>query len=202
MSNLGPYLPLFSIVVWRDGIGMQERSLSDQNPGTTTPHRWRRIRVEAERESRGGGCEMRIEMEAGGEQTRRLRTNVLNFLDWAGTLGLCRCCYVIRTVSGLNLEACNIQNPEDIEKPVIAVNAVQQENYRNLYNTSLLVSPEEMEENQITFFKKLDNELNKSKYLLQGQGRGSSEGSSFAQYTNGCFDCITDQGAESRFSWI
>ncbi|CAI9756179.1 unnamed protein product [Fraxinus pennsylvanica] len=38
-----------------------------------------------------------------------------------------------RTINGLNLEACNIQNPEDIEKPVITVDTI--ESYTTPVNT-------------------------------------------------------------------
>lgn len=77
-----------------------------------------------------------------------------------------------RTFSGLNPEAGNLQNSEDIENPVIAVNTVQEENCRKLYNTELLVSPEELEENEITFFRKLDDELNKVNTFYKDQVEG------------------------------
>ncbi|KAK4403025.1 Phosphate transporter [Sesamum angolense] len=50
----------------------------------------------------------------------------------------------------------------DIENQVIAVDKVEQENSRNLYNSKLLVSPEDGEENESIFFKTLDDELNKT----------------------------------------
>ncbi|KAL2546732.1 Phosphate transporter PHO1-like protein 10 [Forsythia ovata] len=69
---------------------------------------------------------------------------------------------ILQEIRRIRQKAGNLQNSEDIENPVIAVNTVQQKNYRNLYNTKLLVSPEEVEENEIIFFKKLDDELNKA----------------------------------------
>ncbi|KAL0421030.1 UNVERIFIED_CONTAM: Phosphate transporter [Sesamum latifolium] len=58
--------------------------------------------------------------------------------------------------------ASNLEKEGDIENQVIAVDTVQQENSRNLYNTKLLVSPEDGEENESIFFKTLGDELNKT----------------------------------------
>ncbi|KAM7487458.1 hypothetical protein LguiB_024942 [Lonicera macranthoides] len=66
-----------------------------------------------------------------------------------------------RAFSGLNPQTSNFQSEGDIEDQVIAVNTVKREDSRKLYNTDFLMSPEEGQENEINFFKKLDNELNK-----------------------------------------
>ncbi|XP_059655822.1 phosphate transporter PHO1 homolog 10-like [Cornus florida] len=66
-----------------------------------------------------------------------------------------------RAFSGLNLPSINLQTEGDIEDQVIAVNMMQQEDSRKVYNTEILMSPEEGAENEIMFFKKLDGELNK-----------------------------------------
>ncbi|KAL3501449.1 hypothetical protein ACH5RR_035898 [Cinchona calisaya] len=66
-----------------------------------------------------------------------------------------------RDFSGLNLQARNSHSTGDIEDQVISVNSLQQQNSRKLYNTQFLLSPEEGRENEITFFRKLDDELNK-----------------------------------------
>lgn len=62
-----------------------------------------------------------------------------------------------------SLQDGNIEAHEDIENQIIAVQTVQQENSRKLYNTRLIMSPtEEGEGNERSFFKKLDDELNKT----------------------------------------
>ena len=66
-----------------------------------------------------------------------------------------------RNSSGLNLQARNSYGMGDIEDQAIAVNTVKQQNSRKLYNTEFLLSPEEGGENEKTFFRKLDEELNK-----------------------------------------
>lgn len=64
--------------------------------------------------------------------------------------------------SGLNLQANNVQKSTgDIEDQVIAVNMMQRDGSRKLYDTKFLMSAEEGGENEIMFFKKLDDELNK-----------------------------------------
>ncbi|KAL6978679.1 hypothetical protein U1Q18_020344 [Sarracenia purpurea var. burkii] len=65
-----------------------------------------------------------------------------------------------RAFSGLDLQASNLQSQGDIEDPVIAVNTTQQDS-RNLYKTKFLMSNEDGGEKEVTFFKKLDTELNK-----------------------------------------
>lgn len=65
-----------------------------------------------------------------------------------------------RASGGLNLET-SVENTGDVEDQVIAVDTVQEENSRELYHSKFLKSPEEGGENEIMFFKKLDNELNK-----------------------------------------
>ncbi|KAK6139379.1 hypothetical protein DH2020_026887 [Rehmannia glutinosa] len=69
---------------------------------------------------------------------------------------------LFRDFSASALHDSDLENQEDIENQVIAVHTVQQENSRKLYNTKLLVSPGEGEENERFFFKKLDDELNKT----------------------------------------
>lgn len=69
---------------------------------------------------------------------------------------------LFRDFSASTLHDSNIENQEDIENQVIAVQTMQQENSRKLYNTKLLVSSEEGEENERIFFRKLDDELNKT----------------------------------------
>ncbi|KAL8035510.1 hypothetical protein ABFX02_12G101500 [Erythranthe guttata] len=71
---------------------------------------------------------------------------------------------LFREFSALTRHDDNLKNQVDIENPVISVHTVQQENSRKLYNTKLLLSPEEgeSEENERIFFEKLDNELNKT----------------------------------------
>lgn len=66
-----------------------------------------------------------------------------------------------RAFSGLNPQTSDFQSEGDIEDQVIAVNTVKHEDSRKIYNTDFLMSPEEGQENEINFFKKLDNELNK-----------------------------------------
>lgn len=62
-----------------------------------------------------------------------------------------------------SLQDRNIETHEDIEDQIIVAQMVQQENFRKLYNTRLIVSPsEEGEGNERSFFKKLDDELNKT----------------------------------------
>lgn len=62
-----------------------------------------------------------------------------------------------------SLQDGNIETHEDIENQILAVQTVLQENSRKLYNTRLIVSPtEEGEGNERSFFKKLDDELNKT----------------------------------------
>ncbi|KAL6513930.1 hypothetical protein OROHE_019386 [Orobanche hederae] len=56
----------------------------------------------------------------------------------------------------------DLEKPDDIENQVISVHTVQQESSRKLYNTELLVSRVEGEENEGDFFVKLDDELNKT----------------------------------------
>ncbi|KAK4430024.1 Phosphate transporter [Sesamum alatum] len=58
--------------------------------------------------------------------------------------------------------ASNFEKEGDVENQVIAVDTVQQENSRKKYNTKLLVSPEDGEENESIFFNTLDDELNKT----------------------------------------
>ncbi|KAL6983455.1 hypothetical protein U1Q18_016841 [Sarracenia purpurea var. burkii] len=65
-----------------------------------------------------------------------------------------------RAFSGLDLQASNLQSQGDIEDPVIAVNTTQQDS-RNIYKTKFLMSNEDGGEKEVTFFKKLDTELNK-----------------------------------------
>lgn len=56
----------------------------------------------------------------------------------------------------------NGQRMHDLEDQVIAIDKVQEENSLRLYDTKFLLSPgKEGRENELTFFKKLDNELNK-----------------------------------------
>ncbi|KAI3467312.1 hypothetical protein Pfo_023975 [Paulownia fortunei] len=69
---------------------------------------------------------------------------------------------LFRDFGASTLHGRNLENQEDIENQVIAVHTVQQENSRKLYNTKMLLSPEEGEENERFFFKKLDDELNKT----------------------------------------
>ncbi|XP_057494190.1 phosphate transporter PHO1 homolog 10 [Actinidia eriantha] len=66
-----------------------------------------------------------------------------------------------RAFSGLNLQANNLQNQGDIEDQVIAVNTTQHDGSRKLYKTKFLMQYEEGGEKEVTFFNKLDNELNK-----------------------------------------
>lgn len=56
----------------------------------------------------------------------------------------------------------NGQIMHDLEDQVIAIYKVQQENSLKLYDTIFLLSPgKEGRKNELTFFRKLDNELNK-----------------------------------------
>ncbi|KAF8378710.1 hypothetical protein HHK36_030058 [Tetracentron sinense] len=66
-----------------------------------------------------------------------------------------------RTFSGLTRKNSNLKNPmEDVEDQVIAVNAVQREGFKAYYKTKFLMSSD-VGENEIMFFRRLDDELNK-----------------------------------------
>ncbi|KAL2226167.1 UNVERIFIED_CONTAM: Phosphate transporter PHO1 10, partial [Sesamum indicum] len=58
--------------------------------------------------------------------------------------------------------ASNLEKEGDIENQVIAVDTVQEGNSRKFYNTKLLVSSGDGEENESIFFKTLVDELNKT----------------------------------------
>lgn len=68
----------------------------------------------------------------------------------------------LRDLSSFRLRDNGHRNERDIESQVIDVRAVEQENCRKLYKTKLLVSQKEGAENETLFFKKLDEELNKT----------------------------------------
>ncbi|XP_057948047.1 phosphate transporter PHO1 homolog 10-like [Malania oleifera] len=66
-----------------------------------------------------------------------------------------------RAFSGLNLQPGERQNEEDVEDQVISVNTMQKEGSRKFYKTKFLMQSEEGGENEVRFFRKLDQELNK-----------------------------------------
>ncbi|KAK6921992.1 EXS, C-terminal [Dillenia turbinata] len=66
-----------------------------------------------------------------------------------------------RAFSGLTRESNDLEAEGDTENQVIAVNMVQQEDSRKFYKTKFLMPSEEGMENEVIFFKKLDDELNK-----------------------------------------
>ncbi|KAG9152851.1 hypothetical protein Leryth_012472 [Lithospermum erythrorhizon] len=68
---------------------------------------------------------------------------------------------VNRQFSGLNIQHHDVQSRVDIEAQVIATNAVMLGNSRKRYSTKFLLSSEDVIENDILFFHKLDEELNK-----------------------------------------
>ncbi|GAA0152401.1 secondary carrier transporter [Lithospermum erythrorhizon] len=68
---------------------------------------------------------------------------------------------VNRQFSGLNIQHHDLQSRVDIEAQVIATNAVMLGNSRKRYSTKFLLSSEDVIENDILFFHKLDEELNK-----------------------------------------
>lgn len=55
----------------------------------------------------------------------------------------------------------DIQSEGDIEDQVISVNTMLQDGSRKFYNTMFLKQYKEGRENEVIFFKKLDEELNK-----------------------------------------
>lgn len=68
----------------------------------------------------------------------------------------------LRNFNSSSLHDSNVDSHDDIENQVIAVHTVQQENSRKLYNTRLIVAPTEGEGHERNFFRKLDDELNKT----------------------------------------
>ncbi|KAG9146923.1 hypothetical protein Leryth_021560 [Lithospermum erythrorhizon] len=66
-----------------------------------------------------------------------------------------------RPFSGLNLPQYDVQNIGDIEDQVIATNAMLLDNSRRIYSSRFLLTPGDGRENDILFFQKLDDELNK-----------------------------------------
>ncbi|PIN13288.1 putative small molecule transporter [Handroanthus impetiginosus] len=69
---------------------------------------------------------------------------------------------LFRDFSSSTLHDSKLENQEDIENQAMAVDTVQRENPRRFYITKLLVSPGEDGENERLFFKKLDEQLNKT----------------------------------------
>ncbi|XP_023731280.1 phosphate transporter PHO1 homolog 10 isoform X1 [Lactuca sativa] len=64
-----------------------------------------------------------------------------------------------RPFSGLNVRSSSDdESTDDVEDQVIAVETVRQDDTREVYNTNFLMSPRQSE---VTFFEKLDEELNK-----------------------------------------
>ncbi|KAL4578256.1 hypothetical protein LXL04_014376 [Taraxacum kok-saghyz] len=63
-----------------------------------------------------------------------------------------------RPFSGLDVRSNSDESTSDIEDQVIAVETVRQDDTTEVYNTNFLMSPEQSE---VTFFEKLDHELNK-----------------------------------------
>lgn len=70
--------------------------------------------------------------------------------------------FSLKNLNSSSLREANIDSHDDIENQVIAVHTVLQENSRKLYNTRLIVAPTEGEGNERNFFRKLDDELNKT----------------------------------------
>ncbi|KAL1551058.1 phosphate transporter PHO1 10-like isoform X1 [Salvia divinorum] len=68
----------------------------------------------------------------------------------------------LKNFNSSSLHEADIDSHDDIENQVIAVHTVLQENSRKLYNTRLIVAPTEGEVNERNFFRKLDDELNKT----------------------------------------
>ncbi|XP_034199371.1 phosphate transporter PHO1 homolog 10-like [Prunus dulcis] len=67
-----------------------------------------------------------------------------------------------RIISGIELQSSSLQNTnEDIEDQVIDVNTLHGDGCRQFYKTKFLRQSEEGGEIEVTFFKKLDEELNK-----------------------------------------
>ncbi|KAH6824863.1 EXS family protein [Perilla frutescens var. hirtella] len=69
---------------------------------------------------------------------------------------------LLKNFNGSSLHDSNIESRGDIENQVISVHTVHQENSRKQYSTRLIVSPTEGEGSERSFFKKLDDELNKT----------------------------------------
>lgn len=67
----------------------------------------------------------------------------------------------VKEFTDLNMHDQDPSTNADIENQVIVVNSEQQQNSRKIYETKLLAFPEGGE-NEIKFFKKLDDELNKT----------------------------------------
>ncbi|KAF5754898.1 putative SPX domain-containing protein [Helianthus annuus] len=63
--------------------------------------------------------------------------------------------------SGLDVKSSPEETKNDVEDQVIAVETVQNGDSREVYNTNFLPSTNEGEESEVTFFEKLDEELNK-----------------------------------------
>ncbi|KAL6294769.1 hypothetical protein ACE6H2_002911 [Prunus campanulata] len=67
-----------------------------------------------------------------------------------------------RTISGIELQISSLQNTNgDIEDQVIDVNTLHGDGCRQFYKTKFLKQSEEGGEIEVTFFRKLDEELNK-----------------------------------------
>lgn len=68
-----------------------------------------------------------------------------------------------KSFSGLNLQSSESGSQEgDLEDQVIAVNTMKREGSRKVYDTKIVLPSEEGGDIEATFFKKLDDELNKT----------------------------------------
>ncbi|XP_071694036.1 phosphate transporter PHO1 homolog 10-like isoform X2 [Rutidosis leptorrhynchoides] len=63
--------------------------------------------------------------------------------------------------SGLEVRSSSEESSSDLEDQVIAVETIQENDHRQVYNTNFLGSPKEGRQSEIMFFEKLDEELNK-----------------------------------------
>lgn len=66
-----------------------------------------------------------------------------------------------RTLSGLNCQSSSNHSNNDIEDQVIDINTLPSDGSRRIFETNFLSKSEEGAEIEVTFFRKLDEELNK-----------------------------------------
>ncbi|EXC20014.1 Phosphate transporter PHO1-10-like protein [Morus notabilis] len=66
-----------------------------------------------------------------------------------------------RTLSGLNCQSSSNHSNKDIEDQVIDINTLPRDGSRRIFETNFLRKSEEGAEIEVTFFRKLDEELNK-----------------------------------------
>ncbi|KVH96158.1 EXS, C-terminal [Cynara cardunculus var. scolymus] len=66
-----------------------------------------------------------------------------------------------RPFSGVDVRASFEESTSDVEDRVIAVETVKEDDTREVYSTNILMSPKGGGQSEITFFQKLDEELNK-----------------------------------------